>query len=125
MIAHIERRLEELGVEPKVIPPDDVLAKEGKILFSQKVSSWVDSAIDEMLGTDELKKEIAEEFEEHFKLQGARAWIETGFERDDTQGWRDAVKATLQAAHDAKPKDAMRDAVRKHILETVADEGEG
>ena len=34
MIAHIERRLEELGVEPKVIPPEDVLEAEGKTLFA-------------------------------------------------------------------------------------------
>jgi len=72
VIAHIERRLEELGVEPKVVPPDDVLDEESKTLFCEKVSSWVDSTIVEMLATDELKKKIAEEFEERFKLRGRR-----------------------------------------------------
>jgi hypothetical protein len=32
-----------------------------------------------------------------FKLQGAEAWIKTTFKRDDSQSWRAAVKATLQA----------------------------
>jgi hypothetical protein len=122
MIAHIERRLEELGVEPKVVPPDNVLDGEGKILFRAKVSSWLDSIITEMLATDELKKQMVEEFQERFKLQGARAWIETGFKRDDSQSWHDALKGTLQAAYDAKHKDALEKAVRESIRNTVTDD---
>jgi hypothetical protein len=122
VIAHIERRLEELGVEPKVVPPDDVLQEEGKTLFGEKVSSWVNSTIVEMLATGELKKKIAEEFEERFKLRGAKAWIKTGFKRDDAQSWRDALKATLQTAYDAKHKDARDKAVRESIRKTVVDD---
>jgi hypothetical protein len=122
MIEHIERRLEELGAEPKVIPPEDFLESEGKKLFRGQVGGWVDATIDEVLGTAELKKEMAKEFEERFKLQGAEAWIETGFKREDSQSWRDAFKATLQAAYDAKHKDALEKAVRESIRNTVADD---
>ena len=80
--------------------------------------------IAEMLGVPALKKKIAKEFKPGFKLQGAEAWIKTTFKRDDSQSWRAAVKATLQAAYDAKHKDAIEEAVRKHTQEAVADEDE-
>ncbi len=126
VIDHIERRLEELGVEPKAIPPDKVLAEQGKELYQGKVGGWVDSIITEVLATDELKAKMVEEFQERFKLQGARAWIKTEFEhRDDSKSWREAVKDTLQAAYTTKHRDALRDAVREYITEAAAeDEGE-
>ena len=46
----------------------------------------------------------------------------TGFKRDDAQSWREALKAILQAAYDAKHKDALEKAVRESIRNTVADD---
>ena len=123
-ITHIEDRLGELGVEPKVIPPDGVLAERREQMYRAEVGGWVDEIIAEILLTDELKAKMAEEFEERFKLQGARAWIETGFKRDDTQSWRDALKGTLQRAYDAKHEADMEASVREYIRETVAEEDE-
>ena len=119
-IEHIEDRLKELGVEPKVVPPDDVLAEKREQMYRAKVGGWVDEIIAEMLATDALKEKMAEEFQERFKLRGARAWIETGFKRDDTQSWRNALKDTLQRAHHAKHKADMEASVREYIRETVA-----
>jgi hypothetical protein len=68
--------------------------KRRKRIYRQKVEGWLDELLDEMLQVEALK--------ERFKLEGARAWIKTGFKRDDSQSWRDAAKATLQAAYDAK-----------------------
>jgi hypothetical protein len=118
-IQHIETRLEELGVEPKVIPPEDVLADEGPKMFRDRVDGWVDGIIAEMLGTAELKNKMGEEFQERFKLQGAGAWIKTGFKADDTQGWRDALKDTLRRAYHAKHKEALEKAVREYARETL------
>jgi hypothetical protein len=121
-IEYIERKLEENGVRGKVIPLDDALAERREAMYREKVGSWVEDIVAEMLDTDELKQKMADEFEERFKLQGARAWIETGFKRDDTQSWRDALKVTLQAAFDARHKDALEKAVRGYIRNTVADD---
>ena len=95
-------------------------------MYRKKVGSWVDDLIAEMLATDDLKDRMVEEFEERFKLRGAKAWIKgpRGFKGDDTISWRDAVKSTLQAAYTAKHKDALQEAVREHIRETVADREE-
>ncbi len=72
-----------------------------------------------MLGTAELKNKMGEEFQERFKLQGAGAWIKTGFKADDTQGWRDALKDTLRRAYHAKHKEALEKAVREYARETL------
>jgi hypothetical protein len=120
-IEYIERKLEENGVRGKVIPPEDALAERREAMYQEKAEGWVETIIAEMLDTDKLKKKVVEEFQDRFKLQGARAWIETGFKRDDTQSWRDALKGTLQAAYDAKHKDALEKAVREYLRKTVAD----
>jgi len=118
VIQHIEDRLEELEVEPKVIPPDEALAEERGQMYRAKVALWVDEIVAELLAADELKAKMAEEFEGRFKLQGARAWIETEFDkRDDAKSWRDALKGTLQRAYDAKHKPSLAKAVQKYVRE--------
>jgi DNA topoisomerase VI subunit A len=121
-IEYIERKLEENGVRPKLIPPDEVLAEKGKELYRKKFDGWVDEIISETLGVPALKATKAEEFEGRFKLQDARARIEECFERDDTQSWRDALNGNLQAAYEAKHKAALEKAVRESVRNTVADD---
>jgi hypothetical protein len=89
-------------------------------MYRKEFEGWVDEIISEMLATDDLKEKMVVEFEERFKLQGAKAWIGTGFKDDDTQSWRDAVKSTLRRAYTAKHKGALQEAVREYIRETVA-----
>jgi len=118
-IEYIERKLKENVVRPKVIPPEEALAERRQKMYREKVEGWVDEAITEMLDVDGLKDKMVEEFEERFKLQGARAWIETGFKRDDTLSWRDALKDTLKAAYEGKHKADLRDSVREYVQESV------
>src|SRR5215211_7226151 len=49
VIQHIEDRLEELEVEPKVIPPDEALAEERGEMYRAKVALWVDEIVAELL----------------------------------------------------------------------------
>jgi hypothetical protein len=121
-IEYIERKLKENGVRGKVIPPEEALAERCEAMYREKIGRWVEDIIAEMLDTEELKVKMAEEFQGRFKLQEARAWIETAFKRDDTLSWRDALKATLQADYDAKHKDALEKAVRESVHKTVADD---
>jgi hypothetical protein len=123
-VEYIEDKLKENGVRGKVIPPEAALADRREKMYRAKVEGWVGDIIDEMLDTDKLKKKMAEEFQERFKLQGAEAWIKTGFKRDDAQSWRAALNATLEAAYEAKHAKAMKEAVREYASEVVADEAE-
>jgi len=121
-IEYIERKLEENGVRGKVIPPEAALKERREKMYREKVEGWVDDIIAEMLDADKLKNKMVEEFEERFKLQGARAWIETDFKRDDTLSWRDALKDTLRAAYEGKHKADLRGSVREYVRESVKDE---
>jgi hypothetical protein len=121
-VEYIERKLKENGVRPKVIPPDEALAERREAMYREKVEGWVDDIIKEMLDADGLKKKMAAEFQERFKLQGARAWIETGFKGDDTLSWRDALKRTLQAAYAGKHKAGLEEAVREYVQKSVKGE---
>ncbi len=123
-IEYIERKLKENGVRGKVIPPEDALAERREKMYQEKIDGWVEEIIAEMLDTDELKKKMTKEFEERFKLQGAERWIKAGFKRDDTQSWRDALNATLDAAYETKHRDTLVGAVRKYITETLASPAE-
>ena len=124
-IEHIEMRLKEVGAKPKVIPPEEDLAFRRGQIYRTEVALWVDEIIAEMLLTGELKAKMAEEFEERFKLQGARAWIEASFKGDDTLSWENALKRTLQAAYAGKHKADLNEAVREYVQESVkGDEGE-
>jgi hypothetical protein len=85
---------------------------EGK--YREKVRGWVNEVIAEVLASDELKNKMSHEFQDRFKLQGAKAWIETEFKhRDDSKSWRDALEDTLQRAYEAKHKSGLEEAVRK------------
>jgi hypothetical protein len=123
-IEYIEEKLKENGVRSKLIPPDEPLEERREAIFCQSVGRWVDEAIAELLDTGELKDRMVQDFRERFKLQGARRWIETGFKRDDTQSWRDALNGTLDAAYKAKHKNALHEAVLEYIQETGSDESE-
>jgi hypothetical protein len=123
-IEYIERKLKENGVRDKVVPPEDALAERRENMYREKIDGWVGEIIDEVLDTGELKKKMAEEFQGRFKLEGAERWIKAGFKRDDTQSWRRALNATLDAAYRAKHKDALEEAVREYITEAAATEDE-
>jgi len=123
-VEYIERKLKEKGVRPKVIPPEDALAERRQSMYQAKVEAWVGALVDEMLDADDLKKKMVEEFQERFKLQGARTWIETGFKRDDTLSWRDALKDTLQAAYEGKHRPDLKEAVREYVKKSVDEEDE-
>jgi hypothetical protein len=122
LVEYVEGKLEEHAALGKVIPPDAALVQRREQMYQEKVDGWVDSIIAEVLGSSEFKKKLAKEFKERFKLEDARAWIDKGFERDDTQSWRVALNAALQDAYTREHKPDLEAAVRKHIRETVADE---
>ncbi len=125
LVEYVESKLKEKEARGKVVPPEGEMASLAEDLYQEKLRAWVGHAIDETLRTDELKAKMVEQFQERFKLQGARAWVETEFERrDDSKSWRAAVKDTLQAAYAAKHRGALEGAVREYIQEIVVSEAE-
>jgi hypothetical protein len=119
-IEYIERKLEENGVRGKVIPPDDALAERREKMYREKAEGWVDDAVAEILGLDDFKKQMVEEFQERFGLEAAKEWIEKGFEDDRAQSWREVLRATIEKLYEDEHKDDLRDSVREYVKETVA-----
>jgi hypothetical protein len=120
-IEYIERKLEEAGVRPKVIPPDDALKELGEGIYREKVGGWVEEAIAELLDTDELKERVAEELKERFGLENAREWIEEGFEIDRSKSWKDVLDEKLDGSYRAEYEDELHDAVHKCVREGVSE----
>jgi len=123
-IEYIERKLEESGVRGKVIPPEDALKERREAMYREKVEGWVDDLIAEFLDTDALKDKMVEDFEERFGLDGARRWIEQGFEDDRSKSWRGVLEEELEKLYVDEHEDDMRDAVREHVRESVSEDEE-
>lgn len=117
-IAHIERKLEENGVRPKLIPPDEDLDRLVGGIYRDKHAAWVDEVLKGLLGLPALKAALADEFAEKFALPDARRHIEEGFEKDKTLSWREALENKLAAVQEEHAA-ALKNAVRERIVEAV------
>jgi hypothetical protein len=116
LVEYVESKLLEHDATEKVIPTEEDMPERAHKLYRSKLEAWVDEAIAEIVSTDELKSRLLGQFEERFKLQGARTWAATEFEkRDVKKSWREAVKASLQAAYEAKHQDALYEEVLEHL----------
>jgi hypothetical protein len=116
-IGYIERKLEENGVRGKVIPPDQRLSELAGEMYRKKHAEWVDALVKEMF-LEQIKEDLAKEFEERFDLASARAHIEKKFGGERALSWREALErklAELQEEHRGELKDAIAKKVRGHL----------
>ncbi len=120
-IEYIERKLEENGVRGKVIPPDDKLTELAEEKYRALNTEWVTKAIDDLISSEEFKKEIADAFVDKFGLDEARHHIEERFDKDRALSWRDALEARLEEVRD-QHADAFKSAVEKKLRERLGAE---
>lgn len=118
-IEYIERKLQENGVRSKLIPPDDALKDLREKMYRDKVEAWTEEIIAQMLKIDELKQKVANAFMERFGLDGAREWIEKGFEEDCFMSWREVLDTTLEKLYEDDHAQVVSDAVREHVRKSV------
>jgi hypothetical protein len=118
-IEYIERKLQENGIRPKLIPPDDALKDLREKMYRDKVETWTEGIIAEMLKIDELKQKVGNAFMERFGLDGAREWIEKGFEEDRFVSWHEVLDRTLERLYEENHAHAVSDAVREHVRKSV------
>jgi hypothetical protein len=118
-IEYIERKLQENGVRSKLIPPDDALKHLRQKMYRDKVEAWTEEIIAQMLKIDELKQKVANAFMERFGLDGAREWIEKGFEEDRFMSWREVLDTTLEKLYEDDHAQVVSDAVREHVRKSV------
>jgi hypothetical protein len=120
LVEYVQRKLRENGVRPKVIPPDGVLEKLSDAKYRTLSAGWVTAAINELISTEDIKRDIAEEFVEKFGLGDARRYIEEGFEEDDSLSWREALGAELEEIREEHAAE-FKAAVEKKLRERLRD----
>jgi hypothetical protein len=88
-------------------------------MYRDKVEAWTEEIIAQMLKIDELKQKVANAFMERFGLDGAREWIEKGFEEDCFMSWREVLDTTLEKLYEDDHAQVVSDAVREHVRKSV------
>jgi hypothetical protein len=117
-VEYIERKLEENGVRDKVIPPEEKLGELAEAKYRDLSAEWVAKTIDELISSEELGKEIADQFLDEFKLENARRHIEARFDKDRSLSWRAALEKSLQEVQE-KHADAFKGAVEQKLRERL------
>jgi hypothetical protein len=117
-IEYIERKLEENGVRGKVIPPDDRLTELAEEQYRALITEWVTEAIDDLISSEEFRREIADEFVGEFGLDEARPHIEERFDKNRALSWRAALEARLEEVRN-QHADAFKSAVEKKLRERL------
>ncbi|HZA45097.1 MAG TPA: hypothetical protein VE568_07315 [Rubrobacter sp.] len=117
-IEYIEKKLEEKGVRPKVIPPEDKLPELADEKYRTLSARWVAEIIEDLISSEEFKKEISDEFLDEFGLGDARKHIEARSDKDRSLSWRKALEVTLEEVRE-KHADAFKAAVEKKLRERL------
>src|SRR5215212_283435 len=120
----VEEGLKAEGVLGKVVPPEDELPDHAERRYRSVHGEWVEEALDEVLDLPNLKRKLADEFMEAFKLENSERYIRAGFKKNDALSWRNALDDVLHDIQHAKHADALKDAVRKAARETLNEVGD-
>src|SRR5215211_1382642 len=120
----VEEGLKAEGVLGKVVPPEDELPDHAEWRFRSAHGGWVEEALDEVVGLPDLKRKLADEFIEKYKLGNSERYIRARFKKNDALSWRRALDDVLHDIQHAKHADALKDAVRKAVRETLNEVGD-
>jgi hypothetical protein len=118
--AYIERKLHEADAPGKVIPSDEALPDLSKELYEGEVDVQVDEIINAMISSDDIKELVRGDLKDKIDLKNARQWIEAGFERDDSQWWRNIVKDKIESILSTHESD-IETLIKKEISKIVDD----
>ena len=123
-VALIEEGLSREGVFGKVVPPAEELPDLADEIYRSEAAKWADAALEELLGWDAIKEEIADQFIKKFKLGNSERYIRAHFKKNDALSWKKALRNVLTNIHHRKHVDAFKDAVRQNLRESFKDEEE-
>jgi Histidine kinase-, DNA gyrase B-, and HSP90-like ATPase len=95
LIAYIEAGLERHGASGKLIPPADVLETTAREAHGDAIAKWIEGRLAELLDTDQLAEQLADEFAERVVTDPA-AWVVGAHAADRSTWWRNAVGAAVR-----------------------------
>src|SRR5215217_557232 len=120
-IEYIEEKLKKNGVRGKVVPPEEELPKLAEEMYRHEASKWADAAFEELVGWEDVKKELVDEFIGKFKLENSERYIRARFKKDDALSWKSALKSVLGDIHEAKHADGLKKAVEEKMRKSFED----
>jgi len=95
LVAYIERKLEEAGAYPKVIPSDEALPKLSDDIFRDELNQHIQDILDDILSVSQIQRDMAEKFKPDHGM--AQKWIEEAFERDSSISWKEALRKRFES----------------------------
>ncbi len=90
----VERKLEEAGVGPKVIPPDPYLDRAADFYRDYDLDQRIREAIARAVG-DEVVEQLLPEFQDRYDTSDPRGWVENRFNGGSTWSWRQVVSREI------------------------------
>jgi len=120
----IERGLSAEGIFGKVVPPAEEMPELAEEIYRQEAAKWAEEALEELIGWSDIKRELATELMEGYKLDNSEIYIRTRFKKDDALSWRGALCGTLNDIHEHKYVDVLLDTVREKVRESLKDSEE-
>jgi hypothetical protein len=98
LIAYVERQLQQAEVRGKVIPIDEVITNQARLVYEQEVDSLVNQVVQEIIPIDQIKRAIAAQFRERIPWQDTREWVVTSLDETPTHAWRHALELKVRDA---------------------------
>ena len=114
-VDYIERQLQHAQVRGKVIPPDEVLPAQTRIVYHDVCDTYAQQALNMLLPLSEIRERVVHQFEDAIPYDESRSWIEEGLREQETLSWDRALRSKVRDLLSEKRED-IDDAVRLEVL---------
>lgn len=94
LVTYIERKLEEAGAYPKVIPDDEALPALSDDIFQDELNQHIQDILDSIFSVSEIQRDMARRFKPDHGM--ARQWIQKAFETDSSISWKEALTEVFE-----------------------------
>lgn len=122
-MAYVEAQLQQHGIRPKYIPPDEVLEEEVADNFEAEIRWRVGTVIDRLVDKNAIVTRVMDELRTTLQLSDAANFIREAFEEEPTASWSDVVDGEhRRRAREAR--EAIAEIVREEVV-TLVTEAEG
>jgi hypothetical protein len=120
---YVERKLEEAGVGPKVVPPQEFADEDAAERVEQDIESETEFAVDEIIDLDAIKAAMVERFKESYNLPDSLPdALRERLKEREFSSWR-GVLGQWVGAEGLRLRSEINEAVKEAIKDTLSTEG--
>ena len=120
---YVEQKLEEAGVGPKVVPPQEFADEEAAERVEQDIESETEFAVDEIIDLAAIKGAMVERFKESYNLpDNLPDALRNRLTELEFSSWRGVLRQWV-AAEGLRLRSEINEAVKEAIKDTLSTEG--